>query len=172
MAVNHSKLDDWELFVPKWEGQRDAYAAGDDDAVTMEVRLITKEQRDSYQRNHAKMERMGAANAADRKIARDTVADNVRNIKNYTAEGVAVTEGGQLYDLPGMDALLLEAVEAITERSSLEAGLGKRLRLLSDSTQEGQTSKSSGDAADAIPASPQTTPAATTQRSISGSQTS
>jgi hypothetical protein len=156
MAREFSKLDEWSEWVPAEE--RDEFESGDGTAMTMELRFLTKEQRDAYSRETERLtKRLGSNNKAVERTARKFLSDNVRNIKNFTDAGAPITDGAQLLDVEGDDKLVAEITQALFDRSSLEAGLAKKLRSPSDSSRMPATSKEDGAAADATQVSPEAT---------------
>jgi hypothetical protein len=128
-----TKIDEWELWVPPVDGERELYETDPDEAVTMELRFLTKEQRDYYQRAAERYKRNGRTHSADEKAARQLLDENVRNIKNYGEEGNLVKTGAELFDFDGDNEIAVAVTTALFDRSSLEKGLAKKLRSRSDS---------------------------------------
>lgn len=146
MGLNLTKLDEWSLWVPDIDDARRAYADGDDSVVMMELRFLTKAQRDQCQRMLSRMGKNGASSSADESSLRRIFEDNVRNVRNVHEGDRAITTGGDLYDLDGMDAFLAMVFEALFHRASLEEGLAKKLRSPSASSLPVAKSSASGGA--------------------------
>jgi hypothetical protein len=152
-----TKIDEWELWVPPVDGERELYETDPDEAVTMELRFLTKEQRDYYQRAAERYKRNGRTHSADEKAARQLLDENVRNIKNYGEEGNLVKTGAELFDFDGDNEIAVAVTTALFDRSSLEKGLAKKLRSRSDSCASHRKESDRGDAQGAIRASAQIT---------------
>jgi hypothetical protein len=154
MAREFVKIQEWEDWVPPMDGERDLYQSNPDEAVIMELRFLTKEQRDHYQRISEKYQRMGAATSrSDVRSMRQMFEDNVRNVRNYSVDGAPVTTGGELFDVNGDVHMIAAVAEALTFRASLDRGLAKKLRSGSDSTRSAPTTKSAGAAPAVTPPS-------------------
>jgi len=153
MARKFSKIDEWELWVPPLDDEREIYKEDPTQAVTMELRFLTKEQRDYYQRIAERTRRSGAVKSADVQAIRQMFADNVRNVTNYEPAGEPVTDGADVFDADGDQPMINAVTEALLLRSSLEAGLAKKLRLRSGSCASRLNRKENGVAQDAIKAS-------------------
>jgi len=172
MAREFIKIDEWEDWVPDLDDERDLYRSDPDDALVMELRFMTKEQREHYQRTAEKFKRMGASvSGSDKRAMRQMIDENVRNVRNYVIAGEPVTTGGGLFDVNGDVLLIVAVTEALTLRSSLDRGLAKKLRSGSGITSSPRTPTRSDGAPDATPPSPPITPAAQAKRASSDCQT-
>lgn len=152
--IELSKLEEWEEWIPK--GERELYERDPENATVMELKFLTKEKRDHYQRLARKYQGQGLVSSADAKATRTLFSDHVRNIRNMKIGGVEIIDGGQLYDVDGFDLIQVEILDALMQRSSLEVGLAKKLRSASDSMSSHQTANADGGAAVATLQSPPT----------------
>lgn len=169
MAREFVKIEDWEEWVPPFDGERDLYVSEPGEAVSMELRFLTKEQREHYQRISQKHQKMGGTpTRSDRRAMRQMFEENVRDIRNYVVDGAPVTTGAELYDVEGDSAMHVAVTAALFERSQLDAGLAKKLRSGSASLSSRRTTSDAGAAADATPGSQTTTKGERTTDQISG----
>jgi len=132
MGLEFDKFDEWERWVPSIQGQREEAKTSPDTAASMELRYMTRVERKRFLRLAAKVS-AGVMDDADHdKALRDILNSHVRNVRNINAAGSPVTEGGQLLNTDD-DSLIYEVTQALRERSTLEAGLAKKLYPPSDS---------------------------------------
>jgi hypothetical protein len=172
MAREFLKIDEWEDWVPPLDGERDLYRHEPDEALVMELRFLSKEQREHYQRISEKFQRLGAAaSRSDVRSMRQMFVDNVRNVRNYTVDGAPVTTGAELFDVNGDVLLIVAVTEALTLRSTLDRGLSKKLRSGSGITHSRRIPASDGGVPDATPPSTPTIPAASEKRETCDFQT-
>lgn len=158
MAREFVKVDEWEDWVPPMEGERELYLKDPEDALVMELRFLTKEQRDHYERLANKHRKAGAMSSADVAAMRQMFSDNVRNIRNYIVDGAPVTTGDELFEVNGDTAMIMAVTQALMERSALDKGLAKKLRSGSASTRSRQPTREPGAAPGATPRSTPTIP--------------
>lgn len=139
MARNFVKIDEWEIWIPdivlneqneKYPTavtERDLYRLDPNEALSMEIRHLSKAEVRALQDTANAFMLRGKMEKEDEKHARSLLADNVRNIKNYTIGEIRITDGTGLYD-HGEGVLCNEASRALVSRSSLDAGLAKKLK--------------------------------------------
>lgn len=122
---NHQE---WETYVPDVDSERDLCRAGEP-CITMEIKIVTQGDRKRYESQLAREKRIrksGGGESPDEIVARQILADNVRNITNYSINGRPITDGADLYDRGDPD-IIADAVLAINSRSNLDEGLAKKL---------------------------------------------
>ena len=151
MARVFDPIDEWELYVPDVGDERKIYKDDPDDALTCEVRFLSKHELDRYNRIAERAKRSGPTKA-DTDHVKALLSDNVRNVRNYSINGTPITDGSGIYEasLLGDGDILLDVVSALVKRSSLEAGLAKKLRSPSGSPSSQAQRSDDGDAADVI----------------------
>ena len=97
MARIFDPIDEWELYIPSVSGERDLFRDDPDNALTCEVRFLSKNELDRYTRIAQRAARMGPAKA-DEEHVRSLLRDNVRNVRNYSMNGKPITDGEGIYD--------------------------------------------------------------------------
>lgn len=151
MARHRMKIDEWELYVPNVDegAERHLFQEKPDQAITMELRFLSKRERDYFQRIAQRAEKGPEERKKLFNEFRRMLDENVRNIKNLTVEGgIPVTTGVDLFESDEED-IKSDVAEALMSIGSLEAGLVKKLSSPSASSFSRQTSNAGGDAQDA-----------------------
>jgi hypothetical protein len=151
MARILSKIDEWEVYIPNIGSERAGYQEDPENALTMEIRLLTKKERERFHhflqqatndKNRSQQER------AEREII--TILDSaVRDVKNYVVGDECITSGRRLWEVAdevGDLALIADVTSAICQLSALDAGLGKRLAPRSDGSISRRSSSAGGGA--------------------------
>lgn len=152
MAIVLSSIEEWEEWIPP--GERALFERDPDGATAMDLKFMTKERREHYERLAKRYKGQGMVSSADKKATRQLFDDHVRDIRNLSVGGVEIIDGGQFYDVDGLDVLQLQVIQALMERSTLEEGLAKKLRQASASSLSPLKASGDGDAADATQVSP------------------
>jgi hypothetical protein len=158
VARNRIKLDEWELYIPNVDGQRESFEAGDGTAITVEIRHLTKRQREMYQRLVAQAAHRPEKRASVKTKMRDLIAENVRNVQNYVIEGEPILTGAELFDADDDEDLVADITKALFSRGHLEGGLAKKLRPPRAGQSTDQTKSAGGGVVDATQALIPTTP--------------
>lgn len=156
MAINRESIDLWEEYVPDVEGERELFIDEPDKAVTVEIRLVSRDELQQYVRRAERMKKTGRVTDSDERSAKDLFARHVRNVKNVTIDGKKITTGEELYDTNEM-GLINDISSAFVVRSKLDAGLAKKLKRRSGSPSLRRQNNGDGDAQNATQQSTQTT---------------
>ena len=129
MARIFDEIDEWEPYVPGIDGgrERELFLDDPDTTLTVEIKFLSKNEKDSYARIARRAERMKTPGKSEEEHIRRLFRDHVRNVRNYVFNGVPVTGGEELFDASDAD-LTSDVVMAMMDRSSLERGLAKKLR--------------------------------------------
>jgi len=143
MGIDRAVLEEWEEYVPDVEGQRELFLDEPMEAVTVELRRVSKAELKRYHRASTRASNGGTLTDADLKLARDMFVDHVRNVKNYRIGGVAVLDGGELYDTDDID-LIRDISTALVNRGVLDKGLAKKLKPLCGSCCSGESAMIGG----------------------------
>jgi hypothetical protein len=147
MARVFETIDEWELWIPPLGDEREIFEHDPDQAVTMEIRhLVTKEQRDHYNRIAERYKKTGAAGSAEIQSMRQMFADNVRNVKNYGTADHPITNGAEMFDFEGDNAMIDAVTLALLSRSRLDEGLAKKLKSGSGTSTEPRSPSEGGAA--------------------------
>jgi len=151
MARHRTTIEEWELYIPKVDDERELFASGDPEAITMEVKFLSKRRAEHYQRLARKMEKGPEHRKRWNTELRKMLVDHVRNITNVTVDdGAVVSNGGDLYDSKEED-LKTDVARALHEVGHLSEGLGKKLSTPSATSFSRQTNNADGGAQDATP---------------------
>jgi len=153
MARHFQMIDEWETWIPDVGNEREIYKVDPDNALTMELRHLTKEQVQQYTNAARRYVLSGDETAAKTNID-GMIQNHVRNITGYSIDGVAIVTGIDLCER-GEEVIKSEAIKALLSRSSLDEGLAKKLNPRCASTHSQAQTKKRGDAADATKQSPQ-----------------
>lgn len=160
MARNYDPLQPWEIYVPDIIGddgvaERRRYALEPDKTITVEIKSLSKRERDQYSERARRALRQGDARTVEE--SRMTFSETVRNIRNYSKDGQAIINGEDLVERGDQD-ICEDVITAVMNRPLLERGLAKKLRLPSATSISPATKRSDGDAVDATGASDSATP--------------
>lgn len=157
MAINLEGIDQWEKWYPVSYGQRELAKTDREGAASVEIKFLSRKERKQLNRLTilASLDRVDHEESD--KVLRGFFETHVRNVRNMTSGNKPITTGEQLLDLED-DNLAAEITSALTDRSTLEAGLAKKLLSPSDSKSLGPKPSAGGDAPVVIPASPEAIP--------------
>lgn len=156
MAREYLRIDEWERWIPDLDNERKLHP---DKALSMELRFMTREERKRWQRMCRQTITGSISDEENDKAMRALFRSHVRAVRGYVYDGDEVTTGEELFEA-AEDDLCVAVVDALMCRSSLEAGLAKKLSPPSDSSCSELNPSEGGGAADVTQASPETTRAA------------
>jgi len=160
MAINFDRFDEWERWIPSLSGER---RKPDADVASMEIRFMTRAERKRFQRLSVSAAMETMSEAEHDKALRGILDSHIRNIENLTSNGTPITEGSVLLDVDD-DTFVDEVVNAMVSRSTLEAGLAKKLLSPSGSKSLAPNHSTDGDVPAVTPLSPEATPAEATKK--------
>jgi hypothetical protein len=155
MARHRTTIEEWELYVPDVDEERQLFVEHPEQAITLEIKFLTKREREYFQR----VAQRAAKGPEQRKRAegelKRMLEDHVRDIKNVTIDdGAPVATGADLWESQEED-LKKDVAEALMSIGHLEAGLAKKLSTPSASLFSRQTKSAGGVAHAATPVSSQ-----------------
>jgi hypothetical protein len=162
MAVRFTTIDQsmWERWVPDYRGERELFKARPDEAMSMEVRFMTLAERKRHERVAAQMFRGAISDDRGDEYMAELFGSHVRDVRNLIVGDTPITTGDELLAFlvaNGESDLAYAITEALAKRSSLEAGLAKKLRCGSDSGSSVRSRSANGGARDATQVSPSAT---------------
>jgi len=149
-------IDEWEIYVPGVDDGADRFDFDEEEAFTVELRFLSAREIKEYERILRKAKSQSEIAMVADEYARRMFVDNVRNVRNYAPRGVELTTAEEVWN-DGEPDVINDITAAIRNRSRLEAGLVKKLRLESGTSCSPQSSSAGGDAPGATPPSTQTT---------------
>lgn len=156
MGINRERIGEWEEYIPDVEGQRELFLDEPDEALTVEVRHLSRDDLKQYIRIAERAKKKGVISSADQKMAAQIFEENVRNVKNMVLSDEPVLTGKDLYDSDEME-LINDITGALCARGRLDEGLAKKSRRRSAFPSSGRQKKSDGDAPDVTRQSTQKT---------------
>lgn len=157
MGISREAIDEWEEYVPDVEGQRELFFDDPDEAMTVEIRFLSRDDLKQYTRAIERANRGQPASKADTKLAEQMFSENVRNVRNLVIADVPIETGADLYASNEVE-LLRDISEALIVRSKIDNGLAKKLRRQCGSPSSRRQNKKDGDAPDATQQSVPTIP--------------
>lgn len=157
MARIFESIDEWEVYVPGIDGGRERELLADDPehVLTMEIRFLSKAEKDAYARMARRIEKSKIPGRSEEEHIKRLFTEHVRNVKNYTFNGVPVTDGAELWEAGDSD-IAADVVMALMDRSSLDKGLRKKLLSPSATSTLRQRTNAAGGAPGVTGASPAT----------------
>jgi hypothetical protein len=156
VAIDRAEIGEWEEYVPNVEGQQELYIDEPDQAVTVEIKMLSKADRDKYERAMVRSKKRGGITDADTKLVQRMFENHVRNVRNYSVGGRPITTGLALYETDDLD-IINDLALAIAKRSYLEKGLTKKLKSRCVSPSSPRPNRKNGGAPGVTPTSTQTT---------------
>lgn len=146
MALNRTTIDEWEVYVPDIGDERQLFVVDPDQAVTMELRFMTKREREHFQRVAERAEKGPVERKRAEGELKKMLSEHVRNITNVTVnDGHPVVSGADLWECDE-ERLKADVARALMEIGFLEEGLAKKLSTPSASSFLRQTINAGGDA--------------------------
>jgi hypothetical protein len=150
MARHRGKIEEWELYIPNVDDERYLFVENPDEAITMELKLMSKRERERFGMLAMKADKGPIERAKMSREFKKVFDEHVRNIKNLTInDGDPVTTGADLYESDEED-LKTDVTRALMQIGHLEAGLAKKLSSPSATSFSRQTRNADGGAQDAI----------------------
>lgn len=163
MARIFEDIAEWETYVPDIDNERALFIDSPDEALTVEIRCLTAEERDAFidsmQRaidaESTKARGKTAPHIARKhhdRMAKRLLSECVRNVRNYVMParlGGAITTGAELAER-GEDAVKGDIIEAVLSMSRLSEGLAKKLNGARGSLPAETAPPSDGTARDAV----------------------
>jgi len=125
MGRTVKRPEDWVRYTPEAFGNRD-----DDDPLTCEIHWLSGSEYRRYRRMIVLKQVHGETKTNIEQINKKILTENVRDIRGYEMAGIAIRSGADLFD-HGEPDLVDEILDAVTNVSRLEDGLGKQLTELS-----------------------------------------
>lgn len=119
MARNVKSPGEWVQYIPEAFGNRD-----DDEPVTVEIHWLSGAEFRKYRRQLVLKQQHGDLKTNTEEINARLMEDNVRNVRNYSVNGEPIKDGHDLF-MRGEPDIVEEVLDAITNISRLEKGLGK-----------------------------------------------
>jgi hypothetical protein len=147
MARIFESIEEWEVYVPGIDGgrERELLADDPDNALSMEIRFLSKSEKDAYARMARRVEKAKIPGRSEEEHIRRLFLEHVRNVRNYTFNGVPVLDGEAIWNASDSD-LCADVVMALMDRSSLDKGLRKKLLSPSATSTSRQRTNADGGA--------------------------
>jgi len=155
MARHRTTIEEWELYVPDVGDERNIFLEHPEQAITMELKFLSKREREYFGRIAQKAEKGPEERRRAATELRRMLDEHARNITNVTIDdGTPVVTGGELYDSDEED-LKQDVANALMSVGHLEEGLVKKLSTPSATSFSRQTRNAGGAAQDATTESSQ-----------------
>ena len=148
MARDRVQIEEWERYVPDIDNERKLFEVSPNEALSAEVRHLSRSDREAYQRVFERGRSEMAIKAdKDRSTAelRRMLSENVRGIVNYRFNGRDIITGADLFDCDEYD-IVVDFTAAILNRGHLDRGLAKKLGSPSATSSPRPKSSAGGDA--------------------------
>ena len=128
MGRHYAQINEWEVYVPDVDNERELFEETPDEALTVEVKHLSRKQlNDVLAASERTTKRNGKASKADEKLVEKMFRDNVRSVSNFTIGNESIETGAQLYEQGDPD-LIADISKALVDRASLDKGLAKNLQ--------------------------------------------
>lgn len=120
MGRDIKKPDDWVVYIPEAFDNR-----SDPDPVTVEIHWLSGEEYRRYRRQLIFKAQHGDMKTNAEEINARIIEENVRNVQNYSVDGVPLRTGKDLFER-GEPDFVEEILDAVSNISRLEKGLAKK----------------------------------------------